>query len=217
MRCRSANVSWLRWPAPRLAAPGLLILDEATSAVDAATERALARALQRLGEGRTMVSIAHRLATAESADLVLVFDQGRLVEVGDHRRTARCGRGLRTASRQLVGQRDRAAALTAGADGVAQTRPNPRRPFGYPGFGTRASSKRFSAAGYGSPYQPIDVDDHVGVAARCHHLDLAGVAHSGHDQVGDDLAGGVVEVRRAREVAFGPDGDEAGGGRVQPP
>ncbi len=69
----------------QVAAPGLLILDEATSAVDAATERALARALQRLGEGRTMVSIAHRLATAESADLVLVFDQGRLVEAGDHR------------------------------------------------------------------------------------------------------------------------------------
>lgn len=69
----------------QVAEPGLLILDEATSAVDAATERALARALERLGEGRTMVSIAHRLATAEGADLVLVFDQGRLVEVGDHR------------------------------------------------------------------------------------------------------------------------------------
>lgn len=64
--------------------PGLLVLDEATSAVDAETERALARALERLSEGRTMVTIAHRLATAESADLVLVFDGGRIVEQGTH-------------------------------------------------------------------------------------------------------------------------------------
>jgi ATP-binding cassette subfamily B protein len=64
--------------------PGLLVLDEATSAVDAETERALAEALERLSAGRTMVSIAHRLSTAESADLVLVFDEGRIVERGTH-------------------------------------------------------------------------------------------------------------------------------------
>lgn len=67
-----------------LANPGLLILDEATSAVDPETDRALTSALQTLAADRTMVSIAHRMATAEAADLILVFDRGRLVEVGSH-------------------------------------------------------------------------------------------------------------------------------------
>jgi ABC-type multidrug transport system fused ATPase/permease subunit len=64
--------------------PGLLVLDEATSAVDAETERALADALARVSRGRTTISIAHRLSTAEHADLVLVFDAGRIVETGSH-------------------------------------------------------------------------------------------------------------------------------------
>jgi putative ABC transport system ATP-binding protein len=67
-----------------LADPGLLILDEATSAVDPETDQALSVALRTLARGRTMVSIAHRLATAEAADLILVFDRGRLVESGSH-------------------------------------------------------------------------------------------------------------------------------------
>jgi len=67
-----------------LADPGLLILDEATSAVDPRTERTLTTALHRLAEGRTTVSVAHRLSTAEQADLVLVFDAGALVESGSH-------------------------------------------------------------------------------------------------------------------------------------
>ena len=64
--------------------PGLLVLDEATSAVDAETERALADALARVSRGRTTISIAHRLSTAEHADRILVFDAGRIVEAGDH-------------------------------------------------------------------------------------------------------------------------------------
>ncbi|MGE3619417.1 MAG: ABC transporter ATP-binding protein [Acidimicrobiia bacterium] len=68
----------------QLAGAGLLVLDEATSAVDAPTERALATALGRLRAGRTLVSIAHRLATAEQADVVVVVDRGRIVEVGPH-------------------------------------------------------------------------------------------------------------------------------------
>lgn len=68
----------------QLADPGLLILDEATSAVDPRTERALTTALHRLAEGRTTISVAHRLSTAEQADLVLVFDAGVLVERGSH-------------------------------------------------------------------------------------------------------------------------------------
>jgi len=68
----------------QLADPGLLILDEATSAVDPETERALSDALIRLAAGRTTISVAHRLSTAEAADLVVVFDAGRIVEIGHH-------------------------------------------------------------------------------------------------------------------------------------
>ncbi len=68
----------------QLADAGVLILDEATSAVDPETERALTDALLRVSRGRTTISIAHRLSTAEAADLVLVFDGGELVETGHH-------------------------------------------------------------------------------------------------------------------------------------
>jgi ATP-binding cassette, subfamily B, bacterial len=67
-----------------LADPGCLILDEATSAVDPATEVALRNAIARLTEGRTAITIAHRLATAEHADLILVLERGRLVQRGTH-------------------------------------------------------------------------------------------------------------------------------------
>jgi ATP-binding cassette subfamily B protein len=69
-----------------LANPDLLVLDEATSAVDPATEVRLQRALAGLTVGRTTVTIAHRLSTAEAADRVLVFDDGRLVQDGPHAR-----------------------------------------------------------------------------------------------------------------------------------
>jgi putative ABC transport system ATP-binding protein len=64
--------------------PGLLILDEATSAVDPATEQRITEALRRLSAGRTTVTIAHRLSTAEAADHVFVFDAGQMVEQGTH-------------------------------------------------------------------------------------------------------------------------------------
>ncbi len=67
-----------------LADPGLLILDEATSSLDPATEQLMSEALQRLQAGRTTVTVAHRLATAERADQVIVFDHGRVVEMGTH-------------------------------------------------------------------------------------------------------------------------------------
>ncbi|MGH1562714.1 ABC transporter ATP-binding protein [Mumia sp. DW29H23] len=71
-----------------LADPDLLVLDEATSAVDPQTEMRASRALEHLLAGRTSVVIAHRLSTAEAADRVLVFDAGRLVEDGPHARLA---------------------------------------------------------------------------------------------------------------------------------
>jgi len=67
-----------------LADPRILVLDEATSAIDTITETRLQRALERLLHGRTSFVIAHRLSTIRKADLVLVLDQGRIVERGTH-------------------------------------------------------------------------------------------------------------------------------------
>jgi putative ABC transport system ATP-binding protein len=67
-----------------VADPDLLVLDEATSAVDPATERRLTHALDRLTDGRTTLTIAHRLSTAERADEILVVDGGRVVQRGSH-------------------------------------------------------------------------------------------------------------------------------------
>jgi ATP-binding cassette, subfamily B, bacterial len=68
----------------QLADPDLLVLDEATSAVDPALEMRIGLALERLMRGRTSVTIAHRLSTAESADEVVVVDRGRVVQRGPH-------------------------------------------------------------------------------------------------------------------------------------
>jgi ATP-binding cassette subfamily B protein len=62
----------------------VLLLDEATSALDAESERAVQEAVERLGQGRTVLVVAHRLATVKKADRILVFDQGRVVAQGTH-------------------------------------------------------------------------------------------------------------------------------------
>ncbi len=64
--------------------PDVLVLDEATSSVDALTEVRIGRALEKLAEGRTTIAIAHRLSTAARADRVMVLEHGRLVEDGPH-------------------------------------------------------------------------------------------------------------------------------------
>ncbi|MFE7405847.1 ABC transporter ATP-binding protein [Isoptericola sp. NPDC057559] len=74
-----------------LAAPDLLVLDEATSAVDPAAEVRIARALDSLTSGRSTLTIAHRLSTAEASDVVVVVDEGRVVEVGGHAELAAAG------------------------------------------------------------------------------------------------------------------------------
>jgi ATP-binding cassette, subfamily B, bacterial len=67
-----------------LADPAVIVLDEATSSLDPATEAAVERAMAAVAEGRTVVTIAHRLSTAERADRVAVMEQGRVVEVASH-------------------------------------------------------------------------------------------------------------------------------------
>ncbi|GAA3615862.1 ABC transporter ATP-binding protein [Marihabitans asiaticum] len=74
-----------------LSDPDLLVLDEATSAVDPRTDVRIQVALERLMAGRTSLTIAHRLSTAEAADEVVVVEQGRIVEQGHHRDLVRAG------------------------------------------------------------------------------------------------------------------------------
>jgi ABC-type multidrug transport system fused ATPase/permease subunit len=64
--------------------PKILILDEATSAVDTESEVAIQSALDRLMEGRTTLAIAHRLSTVKNADKLVVMEEGRIIEVGTH-------------------------------------------------------------------------------------------------------------------------------------
>lgn len=84
--------------------PDVLILDEATSAVDPSTEVRISRALEALMRGRTAVVIAHRLSTAERADFVAVMDNGELVEFGSHTELVRAGGTYERLHRAWVSQ-----------------------------------------------------------------------------------------------------------------
>ncbi|KAH8815279.1 P-loop containing nucleoside triphosphate hydrolase protein [Xylogone sp. PMI_703] len=64
--------------------PKILLLDEATSSLDSESERLVQAAFERAGKGRTMVVVAHRLATIQNADVIFVFGEGKVLEKGDH-------------------------------------------------------------------------------------------------------------------------------------
>ena len=67
-----------------LADPKILILDEATSSVDAYTESIIQESLEELMKGRTSIVIAHRLSTVKNADRIIVIDHGKIIEEGTH-------------------------------------------------------------------------------------------------------------------------------------
>ena len=89
-----------------LADPRILILDEATSSVDTVTESRLQHALAKLLRGRTSFVVAHRLSTIRHADLVLVLDQGRIVESGNHRQLLTLGGPYARMYQQFVSSTD---------------------------------------------------------------------------------------------------------------
>ena len=74
--------------------PRILVLDEATSSLDSESEQLVQEALEKLMRGRTSVIIAHRLSTVRKADLILVLDEGRIVEQGTHRQLLEQKNGL---------------------------------------------------------------------------------------------------------------------------
>ena len=79
-----ASASCCAWPGPQLVDPTILILDEATSNLDLATEAEVQRAMNLASQGRTTLLIAHRLQTARNATRIVVVEEGRLVEDGSH-------------------------------------------------------------------------------------------------------------------------------------
>lgn len=67
-----------------VASPPVLILDEATSSIDTRTEKIVQEGMDKLMEGRTVFVIAHRLSTIKNADVIMVLDNGRIIERGNH-------------------------------------------------------------------------------------------------------------------------------------
>jgi len=93
--------------------PRILILDEATSALDTRSERLIQEAIERTLQGRTTLAIAHRLSTILRADLILVYDRGRIVERGTHAQLLADGGAYALLYREQFGARDDRSARDA--------------------------------------------------------------------------------------------------------
>ena len=146
-----------------VAAPRVLVLDEATSNLDLKSEAQVERALDRLLEGRTAILIAHRLTTAMRADRIVVVDHGRIVEVGFSCGTGSGARTVRGNVRHLV-QRARKRAPPGGfaprrtERRVRAARARPVHGVTARGFWRRRSRFQFDEA--------VELGDDVGVGGR---------------------------------------------------
>ncbi len=138
-----------------LAQPDLLILDEATSSVDTRTELLVQQAMAALRSDRTSFVIAHRLSTIRDADLILVMEEGRIVEQGTHAELLERERRLRPPVRRAVRRRRRRPrrGVRAAGDrrgGRARRRPSGARP------GRRGSARPGRRAGCPGPRRADD-------------------------------------------------------------
>lgn len=85
--------------------PKILLLDEATSALDSESEKVVQAALDAAARGRTTIAVAHRLSTIQKADVIYVFDQGKIVESGAHQELIRLkGRYFELVNMQSLGK-----------------------------------------------------------------------------------------------------------------
>lgn len=85
--------------------PKILLLDEATSALDSESEKVVQAALDAAARGRTTIAVAHRLSTIQKADIIYVFDQGKIVESGSHQELSRLkGRYYELVNMQSLGK-----------------------------------------------------------------------------------------------------------------
>jgi ABC-type multidrug transport system fused ATPase/permease subunit len=83
--------------------PTVLLMDEATSQVDADSERQINEAIREFGQGRTVITVAHRLSTVLAADWIVVMEQGQVVDRGTHAALIeRCGTYRAIAASQLA-------------------------------------------------------------------------------------------------------------------
>ncbi|RMD90305.1 MAG: ABC transporter ATP-binding protein/permease [Alphaproteobacteria bacterium] len=103
--------------------PPILLLDEATSALDTRTERAIQDSLRKMGEGRTVLTIAHRLSTVVDSDLIVVLEAGVVVERGTHDELIALGGRYAEMWQRQAAESDEAPE----SDGAADAAPDPRK------------------------------------------------------------------------------------------